>query len=83
MAGENKGILFCSVLRGDQVLSHYSSVDGNFIEFSRKVLERSDNASSDKATYTSGKLAYPALGYACIVVSILIVICCIICETVQ
>ena len=58
MADENEGILFCSVLKGDKVLSHYSSVGGNFIEFSRKVLEKSDNTSRDKATYTSGKLAF-------------------------
>ena len=57
MACENKGILFCSVMRGDQLLSHCSSVDGNFIEFTQKILEKSDNASREKATYAIGKSA--------------------------
>ena len=86
MASENKGILFCSVLKGDKVLSHYSSVDGNFIEFSRKVLEKANNTSRDKATYTSGRLAfaeYHTSSHACMRVSILLVICCTICEMVQ
>ena len=51
------GILHCAVLKGDQVLSHCSSVEGNFLEFSRTVLEKSDNLSRDKATYASGKSA--------------------------
>ena len=55
MASDNEGILYCSVLKGDQVLSHNSSVDGNFLEFSRKVLEKSANSSDDKATFASGK----------------------------
>lgn len=58
MASEDDGILYCSVLRGDQVLSQYSSVDGNFWEFSHRVLEASDNLTRDKATYASGKSAF-------------------------
>lgn len=56
MAGENDGILYCSVLKGDRVLAQSSSVKGNFLEFSRRVLEQSDNSPHrDKATYASGK----------------------------
>ena len=58
MASEDDwGILHCSVLKGDQILSHCSSVEGNFIEFSRTILEKSDNLTRDKATYASGKSA--------------------------
>ncbi|XP_065885183.1 vesicle-associated membrane protein 7-like [Dysidea avara] len=54
MAGDNEGILYCSVTEGDRVLSQYSSTNGNFKEFGRKVLEKAGSQDCDKATYASG-----------------------------
>jgi len=55
MAYDNEGILYCSVSEGDQVLSQYSSTNGNFQEFRSKVLEKANPQKCDKVTYASGK----------------------------
>ena len=83
--GENEGILYCAVLREDQVLSQTSSINGNFLEFSRKVLEKSDNSSAprhDKATYASGKSVLCNV-FVIVFICIYTATCCIICEMVQ
>jgi len=80
---QNEGIMYCLVFREDQVLSQGSSVKGNFLEFSRKVLEKSANSSRrDKETYASGKSVLCLL-YIMLIFIICSATCCIICEMVQ